>query len=71
MPRTIISSTAGYVVAAVGWSKFFVVTFFAAMPGLLLLVILRPLVNELEARDAATGVRDAAREKEIEGDPAD
>jgi PAT family beta-lactamase induction signal transducer AmpG len=50
VPRTVISSTAGYVVAAVGWAKFFVVTFLAAMPGLILLLMLRPLIYELEAR---------------------
>lgn len=52
VPRTIISSVAGYVVAAVGWAHFFVITFLTAMPGLLLLIILRSRINQLEARDA-------------------
>jgi MFS transporter, PAT family, beta-lactamase induction signal transducer AmpG len=73
VPRTVISSTAGYVVAAVGWSKFFVVTFLAAIPGLALLIFLRPLIYELEARDAAVQARTPSREakQEIEGEPAD
>jgi MFS transporter, PAT family, beta-lactamase induction signal transducer AmpG len=53
VPRTVISSSAGYVVAAVGWPRFFVVTFLAAMPGLAVLLVLRPLIHQLEAQDAA------------------
>lgn len=53
VPRTIISSVAGYVVAAVGWAHFFVITFLTAMPGLVLLILLRSRINRLEARDSA------------------
>jgi PAT family beta-lactamase induction signal transducer AmpG len=52
VPRTIISSVAGYVVAAVGWAHFFVITFLTAIPGLVLLIILRNRINQLEAREA-------------------
>ena len=53
IPRTTISAVAAPVVAAIGWPKFFVVTFATAMPGLLLLVILRNRILELERRDEA------------------
>jgi MFS transporter, PAT family, beta-lactamase induction signal transducer AmpG len=74
VPRIVFSSTAGYVVDAVGWSNFFVVTFLAATPGLALLLFLRPLIYELEARDAGGGqAQTPAREttRETEGEPAD
>ena len=52
IPRVLIGVVAGQVVAALGWASFFVVTFLTAMPGLVLLVILRGSILELEARDA-------------------
>jgi len=52
VPRTIISSVAGYVVASVGWAHFFVITFLAAIPGLALLLGLRRDIQELEARES-------------------
>ncbi|MFI4890344.1 MAG: AmpG family muropeptide MFS transporter [Steroidobacterales bacterium] len=51
VPRVMIGVVAGQVVAALGWAKFFVVTFATAMPGLVLLVILRASILELERRD--------------------
>ena len=51
IPRVMIGVVAGQVVAALGWAKFFVVTFATAMPGLLLLVVLRTSIQALEARD--------------------
>jgi MFS transporter, PAT family, beta-lactamase induction signal transducer AmpG len=48
VPRVTIGALAGQVVAAVGWAKFFVVTFATAMPGLVLLVVLRASILELE-----------------------
>ena len=53
LPRAITGSIAGYVVAAVGWAEFFVITCLTAMPGLILLVIFRARINELSAREAA------------------
>ncbi len=50
VPRTVVSAGAGYVVAAVGWPRFFVVTFLAALPGLLLLIALSGRIRDLEAR---------------------
>lgn len=51
VPRVLIGAVAGQVVAALGWANFFVVTFSTAMPGLVLLVILRERIRELERRD--------------------
>jgi len=51
VPRVTIGVVAGQVVATLGWAKFFVVTFATAMPGLVLLVILRTSILELEGRD--------------------
>jgi PAT family beta-lactamase induction signal transducer AmpG len=48
IPRFAIGALAGQVVAAIGWAKFFVVTFLTAMPGLALLIILRASILELE-----------------------
>jgi len=53
LPRISMGSIAGFLVARIGWANFFVVTFLTAMPGLLLLVILRKPMNALAARDAA------------------
>ena len=53
IPRVIIGPIAGFTVARVGWANFFVVTFLTAMPGLVLLVILRKPMNALASRDAA------------------
>ncbi len=36
--------------AGVGWANFFVVTFLAAVPGLVLLLVLSGRIRELEAR---------------------
>ncbi len=51
VPRVLIGVVAGQVVAALGWAKFFVVTFATAVPGLALLIILRASILELERRD--------------------
>ncbi len=48
IPRVTIGALAGQVVAVLGWAKFFIVTFATAMPGLLLLVVLRESILELE-----------------------
>src|SRR5450755_755429 len=48
IPRVTIGALAGQVVAVLGWAKFFVVTFATAMPGLVLLVVLRESILELE-----------------------
>ena len=53
LPRISMGSVAGFVVARIGWANFFVVTFLTAMPGLILLVILRKPMNALATRDAA------------------
>jgi len=53
VPRVIMGAIAGQVVDSVGWANFFVVTFLTASPGLILLVILRRPLNELEARETA------------------
>jgi MFS transporter, PAT family, beta-lactamase induction signal transducer AmpG len=50
VPRVTIGALAGQVVAAIGWAKFFVVTFATALPGLALLIILRASILELERR---------------------
>ena len=52
-PSRVMGYIAGIVVARIGWANFFVVTFLTAMPGLILLVILRKPLNALASRDAA------------------
>jgi PAT family beta-lactamase induction signal transducer AmpG len=53
VPRVVMGTIAGQVVAAVGWANFFVVTFLSAVPGLILLTLFRGRINELAAREAA------------------
>jgi MFS transporter, PAT family, beta-lactamase induction signal transducer AmpG len=53
IPRVTTGAIAGTLVSHIGWPKFFVVTCLTAVPGLVLLVILRRPLNELAARGAA------------------
>jgi PAT family beta-lactamase induction signal transducer AmpG len=53
LPRITMGAIAGQVVAAIGWSNFFIVTCLSAAPGLILLVIFRCRIDELAAREAA------------------
>jgi PAT family beta-lactamase induction signal transducer AmpG len=54
VPRTSMGYVAGIVVSKVGWANFFGVTCLTAVPGLILLVILRRPLMELAARESAT-----------------
>jgi PAT family beta-lactamase induction signal transducer AmpG len=49
--RTFIAPTSGFLVEAVGWAVFFVITAVTALPGLFLLYRLRPAVDGLKHRD--------------------
>lgn len=49
--RNFLGPPAAYVVDAVGWSSFFVITFFTAIPGLVVLVLLRRQVARLDEFD--------------------
>jgi PAT family beta-lactamase induction signal transducer AmpG len=53
IPSRVMGYVASIVVSRIGWANFFVVTFLTAIPGLILLVILRRPLNELAARNAA------------------
>jgi PAT family beta-lactamase induction signal transducer AmpG len=53
VPSKVMGYVAGIVVSNIGWAKFFVVTCLTAVPGLILLLILRVPLNELAAREAA------------------
>jgi PAT family beta-lactamase induction signal transducer AmpG len=53
LPRNVTGAIAGAVVPIIGWPKFFVVTCLCAVPGLILLVILRGPLRELSVREAA------------------
>ncbi len=52
--RVFVGPAAGYMVEAVGWSEFFLWTMVFALPGLILLVILRPTINQYEANKEET-----------------
>jgi PAT family beta-lactamase induction signal transducer AmpG len=54
VPSKVMGYVAGLVVSRIGWANFFVVTCLTAVPGLILLVMLRVPLNELAAREAAT-----------------
>jgi MFS transporter, PAT family, beta-lactamase induction signal transducer AmpG len=51
IPRVTTGAIAGTLVSAIGWAHFFVVTCLTAVPGLILLVILRRPLNELAERE--------------------
>jgi MFS transporter, PAT family, beta-lactamase induction signal transducer AmpG len=53
LPRNVTGWIAGQIVPVVGWANFFILTCLVAVPGLILLVILRRPLNELGAREAA------------------
>ena len=46
--RNFLGPPAAYLVDAVGWSTFFTITFFTAIPGLIVLVLLRRQVDRLD-----------------------
>jgi MFS transporter, PAT family, beta-lactamase induction signal transducer AmpG len=46
--RNFLGPPAAYVVDAIGWSSFFTLTFFTAIPGLVVLVLLRRQVEKLD-----------------------
>jgi PAT family beta-lactamase induction signal transducer AmpG len=46
--RIFISPTSGYLVEKIGWSNFFLITFFVALPGLWLLWLLRDVISGLQ-----------------------
>jgi PAT family beta-lactamase induction signal transducer AmpG len=53
LPRNVTGAIAGTLVPVIGWANFFIVTCLSAVPGLILLVILRGSLNDLAAREAA------------------
>ncbi len=53
LPRNLTGAIAGELVPVIGWPKFFVTTCLVAVPGLILLVILRRPLNALSARETA------------------
>ena len=48
--RVVISPTSGYIVTYVGWASFFFFTTLAAVPGLLLVLYLKPEITALESQ---------------------
>ena len=53
LPSKVTGVIAGTLVPMIGWANFFVVTCLSAMPGLVLLVLLRGPLRELAARESA------------------
>jgi PAT family beta-lactamase induction signal transducer AmpG len=53
LPRNVTGAIAGALVPVVGWPNFFIITCLSAVPGLILLVVLRAPLNELSTRDTA------------------
>ena len=50
--RTLLSTPSGYLVEAVGWAEFFILTAFLAVPGLILIAILARRGAGLSSRKA-------------------
>jgi PAT family beta-lactamase induction signal transducer AmpG len=53
LPRNVTGAIAGYLVPVVGWANFFTITCLSAVPGLMVLVLLRKPLIELSDREAA------------------
>jgi PAT family beta-lactamase induction signal transducer AmpG len=53
LPRNLTGYIASFLVPVVGWANFFTLTCMSALPGLILLVILRKPLNVVSAREAA------------------
>ena len=53
LPRNVTGAIAGYLVPVVGWAHFFVITCLSALPGLIVLVMLRRPLQALSDREAA------------------
>jgi MFS transporter, PAT family, beta-lactamase induction signal transducer AmpG len=45
--RVFIAPTSGFVVESMGWATFFIIAMLTAVPGLLMLWLLRPVISEL------------------------
>jgi MFS transporter, PAT family, beta-lactamase induction signal transducer AmpG len=56
LPRVVTGAIAGIVAPAVGWPKFFVITCITAVPGLILLLVLKRPLDEL-AEGEVSGAR--------------
>jgi len=53
LPRNVTGAIAGAMVPVIGWANFFMVTCLSAVPGLIVLVVLRGPLNELSQRESA------------------
>jgi MFS transporter, PAT family, beta-lactamase induction signal transducer AmpG len=53
LPRNLSGAAAGNLVPIVGWARFFLITCLAAVPGLIVLLIMRRPINDLAARGTA------------------
>jgi MFS transporter, PAT family, beta-lactamase induction signal transducer AmpG len=53
LPRNVTGAIAGALVPVIGWANFFMVTCLSAVPGLIVLVVLRGPLNELSHRESA------------------
>jgi PAT family beta-lactamase induction signal transducer AmpG len=58
--RVGMQGIAGYVVAAVGWVDFFLITFATCLPGLIVLFALRARIRALDAREKAAAALESA-----------
>jgi PAT family beta-lactamase induction signal transducer AmpG len=52
--RVFMSPVAGYVVDHLGWANFFLSAFFACLPGLAVLLLLRDTIRAIDAREKAS-----------------
>lgn len=52
LPRNVTGAIAGALVPMIGWAHFFMVTCLSAVPGLVMLIVLRGPLNELAARES-------------------
>ena len=52
--RVYLTAPSGFVVQSIGWSSFFILSVLLALPGLVLLMLMKKQVQSSEANDAAT-----------------
>jgi MFS transporter, PAT family, beta-lactamase induction signal transducer AmpG len=57
LPRIVTGAIAGIVAPAVGWPRFFIITCVTAVPGLIVLLLLKRPLNALAEREASASQR--------------
>ena len=56
IPRTFVSATTGFIIESVGYTQFFIICFFCALPGMLMLLKIAPWHTKQETENSQEAV---------------